>query len=220
MSDLTLYLGNKNYSSWSLRGYLMALQVSDKVEDLVIPLFRDGYREAIAEQSPSGLVPAMRHDDIVVWDSLAIGEYLAETFPDDGLWPADREARAWARSISAEMHSGFAAIRSEMPMNIRARIEKELSPDAQRDVARVLEIWRQTRSRFAGGGRFLFGDGFGIADCMYAPVVTRFVTYGVDVDEDGRAYMDAVLATPGMLAWTAAARAEPWAIDKYDDAAG
>lgn len=216
MADLTLVLGNKNYSSWSLRAYLMALQVSAEVDDLVIPMFRDGYKEAIREQSPSGLVPAIRHRDTVVWDTLAIGEYLAETFPDARLWPADREARAFARCIAAEMHSGFGAVRQNLPMNIRARKPKQLDADTRANVDRILEIWRQARARFGAGGPFLFGADFGIADAMYAPVVTRFVTYAVEVDAHARAYMDAVLATPGMLAWTAAASAEPWSISHYD----
>ena len=217
MPPFTLYIGDKNYSSWSLRAWLVMKQVGKPFEEVVIPLGEPGTRTtAIAPYSPSGRVPALRHGDVTIWDSLAIAEYLAEVFPEAGLWPSDRIARAIARSASAEMHSGFAAMRSAMPMNLRrppARLA--LAPDVAGDVDRVVALWRECRERHGQSGPFLFGP-FSAADAMYAPVVTRLRTYGVQVDEGAARYMDAVLALPSMREWTDAARVEGHRIEAYE----
>jgi len=212
MRELVLTIGNKNYSSWSLRPYLALAATGAPFREEVIPLSRPDSKAAILAVNPAGKVPVLRDGDLVIWDSLAICEYLAEQFPAAGLWPADAAERARARAISAEMHSGFAALRENMPMDIRARKPgRGHTPAALADAARVLAIWRGCRAR-AQGGPFLFGR-FSIADAMYAPVTTRFVTYGVELDEVGRAYVDAVAALPAMQAWVAAAAQEPWTIE-------
>jgi len=212
MRELVLTIGNKNYSSWSLRPYLALAATGAPYREEVIPLSRPDSKAAILAVNPAGKVPVLRDGDLVIWDSLAICEYLAEQFPAAGLWPADAAERARARAISAEMHSGFAALRENMPMDIRARKPgRGHTPAALADAARVLAIWRECRAR-AQGGPFLFGR-FSIADAMYAPVTTRFVTYGVELDEVGRAYVDAVAALPAMQAWVAAAAQEPWTIE-------
>jgi glutathione S-transferase len=217
MSPFTLYIGDKNYSSWSLRAWLVMKHVGKPFDEVVIPLGEPGMRTAaIAPYSPSGRVPALRHGDVTIWDSLAIAEYVAEVFPEAGLWPADRVARAIARAVSAEMHSGFAAMRSAMPMNLRrAPAPLALGPDVAGDVDRVLAIWRECRQRHGHSGPFLFGR-FSVADAMFAPVVTRLRTYGAPVDEDAARYMDAVVALPAMKEWTEAARAEGHVIASYE----
>jgi glutathione S-transferase len=214
MSTYALIIGNKAYASWSLRAWLGLRAAGAPFDEVVIPLSRLDTAAHIAEHSPSGKVPALVADDgLTVWDSLAILEYLAERFPDAGLWPQDARARAVARSVSAEMHAGFAPLRREMRMDLKQRFpSREPSPAVAADIARITAIWRDCRARFGAGGPFLFGA-FGIADCMYAPVVTRFETYGVPLDETCRAYADAVLALPAMRDWTAAAVAEEWIIE-------
>lgn len=212
----TLVLGNCNYSSWSMRGWLYVRQAGLAVNEVVVPLDTPETAETIKRYSPSGLVPALVEGDRVVWDSSAILEDLAERFPHRGLWPGDPNARAMARSIVAEMHSGFRDLRAEMPMNIRAsKPGYRVTDAAARDVARICQIWRDCRARFGGGGSFLFGAWSG-ADCAYAPVVTRFVTYGVDLDETCRAYADAVMSHPDVAVWSKLAAEEPWAVAKYD----
>jgi glutathione S-transferase len=214
MPSLTLAIGNKNYSSWSLRGWLALQHVGIPFREVVIPLDRPESREKLLEQSPSGRVPVLRHDDAVVWDSLAIGEHLAEAFPDAHLWPDDRAARACARAVSAEMHSSFAALRAAMPMNVRARLPGYgRTPASLRDIERVRAIWSDCRQRFGKGGPFLFGR-FSLADAMYAPVVLRFVTYDVTLAATERSYSDAVLALPAMQKWIRAAEAEEWTIEE------
>jgi glutathione S-transferase len=220
MADLTLFIGNRNYSSWSLRGHLALAHVGVPFEEVMIPLHRADSPAAIRAQSPSGRVPALRHGDVTIWDSLAIGEYLAEAFPAARLWPDDRTARAVARSVSAEMHSSFAALREHMPMNLRARrpgvgrTQRSLA-----DIERVLAIWRDCRTRFGQGGPFLFGR-FSVADAMYAPVATRFVTYAVALDDVASTYVEAVRGLPSMQTWTLAAEAEKETIpdEDYPDA--
>ncbi len=217
MSELTIYLGNKNYSSWSLRAWLALKQTGAPFREVIIPL--DGPAKAtaaIAEHSPSGKVPALRHGSLVVWDSLAIVEYLAEAFPAARLWPADAAARAMARSVCAEMHSGFASLRSQMPMNVRrAPFACARTPEVDADVARIQAIWRDCRARYGARGPFLFGE-LGAADAMFAPVATRFRTYGVPMDEVATGYVEAVYALPAMVEWLAAAAREPWANETYD----
>ena len=179
---LELLLGNKNYSSWSMRGYLAVAASGLPFREKVIPLFQPATAGEVHALSPSGLVPALRHGDVVVWDSLAICEYVAELAPDARLWPSDRATRAVARSVSCEMHSGFWGLRNDMPMNARARKPGVgHTPEALANAARVMEIWRECRARHGGAGPYLFGA-FTIADVMYAPVVTRFRTYGVELD--------------------------------------
>lgn len=212
MSDYTLVIGNKNYSSWSLRPWLaMRMARLDFAEEL-IPLDQPETRERILAHNRGGTVPVLIHGELKIPQSLAICEYIAERHPDAELWPADAKARAMARAASAEMASSFMALRSELPMNIRrAKEQLSTSKACERDCARIREIWSTCRADFGGAGDFLFGD-FTIADAMYAPVVHRFEAYGVAVDALLRAYMDAVLALPPMREWTGAARAETWAI--------
>ncbi len=213
MSERTLILGNKAYSSWSLRPWLALKQAGLPFAETVIQLRQPDTRDRILAHSPTGKVPCLIDGDRVIWDSLAICEYIAELAPAAVLWPEDSYARAVARSASAEMHSGFVALRNAMSMDLKTdRSGQGLNPDSAADIARVQALWADCRARFGQGGPFLFGR-FSVADAMYAPVVTRFVTYGVAVDETARAYMDAVLALPAMQEWTAAAKAEPWVLE-------
>jgi glutathione S-transferase len=217
MSELTLYIGNKNYSSWSLRAWLALKHVGTPFKEVVIPLEGVGRPTlAIEPHSPSGKVPALRYGDMVVWDSLAIGEYLAEEFHQAHLWPADRIARAFARSASAEMHSGFVNLRSQLPMNIRRPpFALHRTPEVDHEVARIDALWGEARRRFGAGGPFLFGR-FSLADAMFAPVATRLRTYGVPMGEVTAAYVSAIHELPAMREWAASAKAEPWSIDAYE----
>lgn len=208
MSDLTLVVGNKNYSSWSLRPWLAMKQFGLRFEEIRIPLYQPDSGAQIRQYSPAGKVPILIHDRITVWDSLAICEYLAEQFPSHTWLPSDRPARAVARSICAEMHSGFQALRQNMPMNCRARLPGQgLTPDVQTDIDRILTIWQQCRQQFGNTGDFLFGA-FTIADAMYAPVVLRFITYGVQLDPVATAYTEAILGLPALQEWLQAAERE------------
>ncbi len=214
MSALTLIIGNKAYSSWSLRPWLALRQAGLSFAETVIPLRQPETRAQILVHSPSGKVPCLIDGNRVIWDSLAICEYVAELAPAASLWPTDPHARAVARSVSAEMHSGFVALRNAMSMDLKVdRNGQGMTPDSAADIARVQALWADCRARFGQGGPFLFG-GFTIADAMFAPVVTRLVTYSVAVEAGTRAYMDAVLALPAMQEWTAAAKAEPWVLDQ------
>ena len=204
---LTLYVGSKRYSSWSLRPYLALAQAGAKFETTTILLDQPTTKADIAKVNPAGRVPVLHDGDLVIWDSLAICEYAHELFGN--LWPGDRAARARARAISAEMHAGFAALRSRMPMNCRAALPGEgRTPDVERDIARIVALWEECRDRFGGGGTFLFGT-FSIADAMYAPVVWRFRTYAVALPSAARAYAEVMEALPAMQEWLAAALAEP-----------
>ncbi|MGB8181521.1 MAG: glutathione S-transferase family protein [Stellaceae bacterium] len=216
MEDITIYIGNKNYSSWSLRAWLMVKQTGAAFESVVIPLYVPGSKEKILQHSPSGKVPALRHGDATVWDSLAIGEYLAETFPKAQLWPTAAAARAYARSISAEMHAGFANLRRHLPMNMRrAGKSRPLTDEVRADVARIAALWRDCRRRFGAGGTFLFG-GFGIADAMYGPVVSRLRSYAVPIDPDTAAYCDAMERHASYREWVAAAKDEPMVLAEFE----
>lgn len=216
MEDITIYIGNKNYSSWSLRAWLMVKQTGAAFESVVIPLYAPGSKEKILQHSPSGKVPALRHGDVTVWDSLAIGEYLAETFPKAQLWPTAAAARAYARSISAEMHAGFANLRRHLPMNMRrAGKPRPLTDEVRADVARIAALWRDCRRRFGAGGTFLFG-GFGIADAMYGPVVSRLRSYAVPIDPDTAAYCDAMERHASYREWVAAAKDEPMVLAEFE----
>jgi glutathione S-transferase len=216
MADLTLVVGNQNYSSWSLRPYLALKHVGVPFDVVVVPLRQTDTASSIGKHSPAGRVPILRHGDVTVWDSLAICEYLADVFPEAKLWPADRVARARARSISAEMHSGFVALRSALPMNVRAvKAPRPLDADITKDIERVKAIWRDCRKEFGAGGPFLFGS-FGNADAMFGPVVSRFRTYGVALEGAEKAYAEAVWQSPEMADWIVASKAEPWGIEEYD----
>ncbi|MFN7975979.1 MAG: glutathione S-transferase family protein [Acidobacteriota bacterium] len=215
MPELTLHLGNKNYSSWSLRAWLVLRHSGASFREEVIPLTPEG-RTRVRSLSPAGRVPFLRHGELLVWDSLAIAEYVAETFPAARLWPDDARDRAHARSICAEMHSGFTALRANMPMNVRRRSAgKGRAAGVAEDIARIAAIWADCRARHAGEGPLLFGR-FTIADAFYAPVATRFTTYGVDLDPVSTAYVEAIRALPAMAEWRAAAESEPWSMEGYD----
>lgn len=204
---LTLYVGSKRYSSWSLRPYLALAHTGEAFDCKTILLDQQDTKANIAEVTPAGKVPVLHHDDLVIWDSLAICEYVAELFPNAHLWPEARVARARARAIAAEMHSGFAALRRDMPMDIVAKKPGQgHTADALADAKRVQAIWREAVA--GSGGPFLFGA-FSIADAMFAPVATRFVTYGVELDTTCRAYVDAVYGLPAMKQWIADAEREP-----------
>jgi glutathione S-transferase len=205
--SLTLYVGSKRYSSWSLRPYVALAHTGAKFDCKTILLDQDDTKAAIAKVNPAGKVPVLYHDNLVVWDSLAICEYANDLYADAKLWPTDRAARAKARAISAEMHAGFAPLRRDMPMDIGGNLPgKGHTSEALADARRVMTIWREALA--ASGGPFLFGH-FTIADAMFAPVTTRFVTYGVDLDATCRAYVDAVYALPAMKQWIADAAKEP-----------
>ena len=212
---LTLVIGNRNYSSWSLRPWLYLRHHGLSFSEHRIPLDTERFRREIGQWSPTGRVPVLHAGGLAIWDSLAILEYLAERFPETGGWPADPAARAVARAASAEMHSGFAGLRAELPMDCRRREPRDpqaLSLATRADIARVQALWRDCRERFGAGGPFLFG-GFGIADCMYAPVASRFVTWGVDMDDTARAWVEALSGLPAMREWLAAAEAEEEVIE-------
>ena len=217
MSDGTLYIGNKRYSSWSMRGWLAVRLAGLDVEVRVLRFRRPGPTPAIAELSPNGLVPFLEHNGARIWESLAICEYCAELNP--ALWPADRVARAHARSISAEMHSGFADLRSAMWMNL-GRDFRGLgqTPAALRDIARIEAIWADTRSRFGLDGAFLFGASFGAADAMFAPVVARLLGWGPQVSAATAQYCAALRAHPLVAQWYDEAAAEPadWLVEDYE----
>lgn len=216
MSDYTIVLGNKNYSSWSMRAWLALRQTGASFDEIVIPLGQPDTDEKKARHCPAGRVPVLYHGDDAIWDSLAIGEYLAERHAAAGLWPAAARARAVARSVCCEMHAGFAELRAQMPMNIRARATTRPKGDAvAADIRRVRAIWDDCRQRFGGNGPFLFGA-WSLADVFFAPVVTRFETYGVDLDEGGADYSAAVLAQPHVSEWLSAAREESWSMPQYD----
>jgi glutathione S-transferase len=212
-----LVVGNVNYSSWSMRPWLLMKATGVDFEQQRIPLDTPQFAGEIARWSRSSRVPALRHGEVEVWDSLSICEYVNETFLGGRGWPADARARAWARSICAEMHSGFSELRGECPMNVRRVLDQPLAlgAGAQRDAQRVQGIWRETRERFGAGGEFLFG-GFGIADAYYGPIAFRFRTYGVALDAVAKRYVEAMLAHPAVREWMDAAANEPETIAKYE----
>ena len=219
MAEGTLVIGNKRYSSWSMRGWLAVRLAGLDVDVRLIPFTRPGPTKAIADLSPNGLVPYLEHQGARVWESLSVCEYCAELAP--GLWPADRVARAHARSIAAEIHAGFRALRSTMWMNLgRDFAGLGRTPETLADVARIEAIWSETRGRFGDGGPFLFGAAFGAADAMFAPVVTRFLTWKPDLTADTLAYCEAIRAHPLMAEWYGDAAREPaeWLVEDYERA--
>lgn len=208
MSTYTLVIGNMNWSSWSLRPWLGMKAAGIPFHTELIYLHRPETKAQILRFSPSGKVPALVHHNLVIWDSLAILEYLAERHPEDRLWPIDEHHRAIARAVSAEMHSGFQSLRQNCPMDIMGRYDNHPGPEtAKDDIKRIQEIWTECRERYGKDGPFLFGE-FSIADAMYAPVVTRFSTYSVPVTPLVKEYMDAVRALPAMKEWEDGAKAE------------
>lgn len=221
MADITLYLGNRATSSWSLRGWLLCKLAGIAFDEEIHNMAAPDWPAWVRSISPSAKVPVLRHrtpsGERVVWESLAIAEYLAELRPEAGLWPADAGARAHARAISAEMHAGFVDLRRAMFMNVRRRFPgKGRTPAALADIARVTELWRTTRARYGAGGPFLFGAKPSAADAMYAPVVTRFVTWAPELPAEASAYVAAVWDHPLMMEWRKAADAEPWINPRFE----
>jgi len=214
---LKLVIGNKNYSSWSMRPWLALRANNIAFEEIFIPLYTgEADKKRILGFTRSGKVPTLLDGDVTIWDSLAIIEYAAERFPEARLWPEDRASRAHARAISAEMHSGFTPLRNECGMNLHRPVGGiVLSPDARADIARVEQIWIECRERYGQSGPFLFGT-FGGADAMFAPVVHRFRTYAIEVAPTARGYMDAMMALPAFREWTNAALAETLVIEKFE----
>lgn len=219
MADAKLYIGTRRYSSWSLRGWLLVRLAGLDVEEVVIPL-AGGNTPAVKAVSPNGMVPYLEHDGARIWESLAIAEYCAEIFSP--LWPAERIARAHARSIAAEMHAGFRNLRIAMPMNL-GRVYAGLGRTAESltDIARIEAIWADTWARFGAGGPYLFGATFNVADAMFAPVVARFLTYQPPLSEEAKTYCAAVRAQSLVANWYDMAAREPasWQLEKYESLA-
>lgn len=215
MSSMTLVIGNRNYSSWSMRAWLAMRQTGAEFDEIVIPLKRDDTKANIRQHSPSGWVPALKHGALTVCDSLAISEYLHERFPRAGLWPDSVEARAVSRSVVAEMHSGFTALRSNMPMDCRSSWAGRGMADGVRgDIDRIVAIWENCRESFGEGGPFLFGA-FSLADAFFAPVVSRFRTYGVNLEGTAATYAQAIWEQEYVREWVEGAEAEEWVIEWF-----
>jgi glutathione S-transferase len=215
MSKPILVIGNKNYSSWSMRPWLALRYLNIDFEEVRIPLFTAGYKEKLHAYSPAGLVPIYREGDITIWESLAILEYLAELHPQ--LWPPEPSTRAMARAVSAEMHAGFQSLRTHLPLNCRARNRRvSFTDNVSKDISRIVEIWEQCRDLHRSEGPWLFGE-FSIADMMYAPVASRFVTYGVTNGDIVQQYIDTVMKDVNIARWMADAAAEEETIDAYEN---
>lgn len=213
---LRLVIVNKAYSSWSLRPWLVLTHFAIPFEETVIPMGRPETRSDIQKYSPTGKCPALIDGDVTVWESLAILEYLAESFPHLAIWPRDRRARALARTLSSEMHAGFHALRDHCPTQFLRPVRRiAINAEVEADVARIEAAWADARARFGAGGPFLFGA-FSAADAMFAPVVNRFHTYDIRVAAETRAYMEAIMALPAWKAWIAGGEGEPWRLDHYD----
>lgn len=216
---MKLFIGNKAYSSWSLRGWLACKLSGIPFEEVVVPLYNEEWekrRDGDEFAPSSGKVPILWDGENVVWDSLAIVEYLNEKSGGDKFWPQDEGARAMARSMAAEMHSSFAALRREHSMNIRRIFPPApLTDEVMRDVARIMQLWAEARARHGGAGEFLFGE-FGATDIMFAPVVTRFITYQIPVARFAEPYMQAIISHPWMQEWIGGAQAEDWVIERFE----
>jgi glutathione S-transferase len=209
---LHLVIGNKNYSSWSFRPWLAMKVTGIPFDETVISLEATDFKARVTALSGAGKVPVLIDGDVRVWESLAILEYLAEKFPEAGLWPKDVAARGHARAVASEMHAGFLPLRRHLPMNVWRPVKsRPLDDGSKADVARIDAIWSDCRARFGAGGPFLFGA-FGVADAMYAPVIWRFHTYAVEVSAVARAYMNAMMMQPAWREWREAARREPWVL--------
>jgi glutathione S-transferase len=216
----TLVIANKCYSSWSMRPWLLLKQLGIAFDEITVPLDLPDTKARVLKHSPAGKVPILIDGDVTVWETIAIMEHVGEAY-DAPVWPADRKARAMARSIAAEMHSGFSALRSACPMNLGKKFaQKDRGEAVARDVARFVEIVRQAREHFGAGGPFLFGA-FSAADAMYAPLVTRLDTYSIALDATTRAYADAILILPAFQEWRSAAMEEEWIVeaDEVDEEA-
>ena len=217
---LTLVIANKTYSSWSMRPWLLMRHFDIVFDEIVIPMDLDTSKAEMLRHAPTGKCPSLTDGDVAVWDSLAIIEYVAECYPDLPIWPRDKAARAMARSLAAEMHAGFVALRRNLPMNMKRRpakcrldAERQVAVDA--DVARIEGAWAEARRRFGTGGPFLFGA-WSAADAMFAPVVNRFQVYDLPVEPETRAYMDAMTALPAWQDWQAEAEAEGWRLERIE----
>jgi glutathione S-transferase len=219
-ADMKLIIGNKNYSSWSLRGWLAVKQSGLHFDELTVPIMGEEWeqlKQDMGEVQPSsGKVPILWDGDVVIWDSLAIMEYLGDKVGRERFWPKDPAARGMARSMVAEMHSGYQSLRRELPMNIRRRVElARLSDDTGHDIVRILQLWAEARARYGSAGPYLFGT-FGAADIFYAPVVTRFATYSIGVPGFAQSYMEAITEHAWMREWCGAAEDEAWVIEQYE----
>jgi len=213
MARYTLVIGNKAYSSWSLRPWLLMKHAGIAFDEVRIPLYQDGHIAKIRGYSAAGKVPILIDGGITVWESLAICEYLAERHPDQRLWPDDTGMRAYGRAISTEMHAGFAALRAKMGMNVRRVMPAAITPEVTADIARIEAIWSDSLRRY--GGPFLLGT-FSIADAMFAPVATRFKTYAVALSATAQRYADQLLTLPAMKEWYAAAAVEPEVLPQFE----
>lgn len=214
MSDFLIAIGNKRYSSWSLRPWLVLKHLGVEFEEVLVPLRTPGSDALKRRYCPSGRVPTLHHGKVVVWESLAICEYLAEIFPDRGLWPRDVADRADARAISSEMHSGFRGLRENMPCNVAVSMpEKPRTSATENDIARISSLWEDRLGRH--DGKFLYGD-FTIADAMYAPIAIRFRAYGVKLPERSQKYAEMMLALPSMVEWIEAGKSETHRIEVYE----
>jgi glutathione S-transferase len=212
----TLIIGNKNYSSWSFRPWIAMKVAGIPFDEMVISLNAPDFKPRVSAVSGTGKVPALDDNGVHVWESLAILEYLADRFPEARLWPDDPAARAHARAVASEMHAGFLPLRRACPMNMwRPVLPRQLDEAALANVRRIDALWTECRTRFGAGGPFLFGR-FGAADAMYAPVVSRFHTYAIDVGPAARAYMEAVMTLPAWSEWRAAALKEPWVLPEVE----
>jgi len=212
MQAITLIIGNMNYSSWSLRAWLPLAKSGVSFDTVLLPLDTEEFYRRIPEYSPTGCVPVLWHGEHCVWDSLAIAEYINEHFAGGSLWPEDAASRALGRSMAAEMHSGFTGVRNAMPMNIRARRVVPMTPDIERDIARISALWTNALDRHAGQGPWLLGQ-YSIADAMFAPVVFRFATYGVQLPEQLERYCAQVMDDPDLAPWLAQAATETWIVE-------
>lgn len=216
MEKLTLVIGNRNYSSWSLRPWLLLKQFDIPFEVIRVPLYQAGSAAALTPYSPSGLVPVLLNGEFKVWDSLAICEYVQELFPSLAMWPSARDSRALARSVSAEMHSGFTAVRTHMPMNCKQSFPgKGLNAQTEPEIRRICQLWRDCRQQYGQAGSMLFGE-FSIADAMFAPVALRFNTYQVALDETCAAYVAAILSLPALQEWVEVARKETEVLPAFE----
>lgn len=219
---LRLMIGNKAYSSWSLRGWLALRHAGVTFDEIVVPLRQPDTRDRILEFSPTGQVPCLHAGAVAIWDSLALVEWAAEQAPPGHMWPTDAQARAVARSVSAEMHAGFAPLRRAMGMNVRKQLHGKGWPTdpaeraaVEANIDRIQDVWTMCRTDYGAGGPFLFGE-FSGADCMYAPVATRFWTYGVKLNPACAAYVDAIMDHPLMRDWINAAHQETWVVADYE----
>lgn len=213
---VTLFIANKAYSSWSMRPWLLMASMGIPFEEVVIPMARPDSKKKMLKHSPVGKMPALKDGDVIVYESIAVIEYIAEKYPQKNIWPKNKAARALARSLSAEMHAGFQALRQHCPTVFRRPVKaRELTPEAALDVARLESAFANTRKAYGRGGPFLFGK-FTAVDAMFAPIVTRLHIYDIKVSKTTRAYMDAIMALPAYQAWIKDAAKEKWAIEKFD----